>query len=136
MPGGMEKHIASLSTAQRTLGVDVTNIYNTGKAEGTSVQVIPGFDLRKIKPASLRNAFFYGAVIAKLKQKAVHKDNVLHIHGDWSDFLYSKVLVRRLGIKTVAASVHGTLRKVVPRLYRGALSHCDPIFVAGKKQRE
>lgn len=136
MPGGMERHIASLSVAQRALGIEVINIFNSGTATGPSIQVDPGFDLRKIKRASLRNAVFYLAATAKTTGKMAGTNSVLHVHGDWNDFLCSKMLAKRLGVKAVAASVHGELRKITPALYRIAMSHCDPIFVTGKRQRD
>lgn len=134
--GGMERHIALLSSAQRALGVEVINIYNTGKAGAASIQVLSSFKLHRISPAALRNAFFYLWAAMIVKRQANNAQNVLHIHGDWSDFLFSKLLAKRLGANVVAASVHCTVREAVPWLYRIALSHCDPIFVTGKVEHD
>jgi len=131
----MEQHIASLSAAQRSLGVDVVNVYNTGNTTDPSVRVLPRVNLQTIARSAVRNAVFYLCASATVRLESDNKKNVLHVHGAWSDFLMSKVLARRLGIDTVAASVHGVLRDS-PWLCRLALSHCNPIFATGIADKE
>src|SRR5918993_925418 len=64
-PGGMEEHIAQLSRAQRALGVDVVNLFNSGSAAGPAVQLLPRLDLLSVRPALLRNILFYAAAFVQ-----------------------------------------------------------------------
>ena len=131
-PGGMEAHIARLSAAQRALGVEVLNLYNTGETEGPAVQLFAGRNLLCVRPAALRNVIFYSAALAARRRLRGILPTVLHVHGDWSDFLYSKALARALGAKVVVASFHDAVTKQMAMLYRLALSHCDLVFATGK----
>lgn len=131
-PGGMEAHIDRLSAAQRALGVEVINLFNTGEAEGPAVQLLPGRNLLRVRPAALRNLIFYSGALAARQRLRGILPTVLHVHGDWSDFLYSKALARALGARVVAASLHDSVAKPKAMLYRWALSHCDLVFATGK----
>ena len=131
-PGGMEAHIAQLSAAQRALGIEVINLYNTGEADGLAVQLFPDHNLLYVRPAALRNLIFYlGALTARQRLRTL-LPTVLHVHGDWSDFLYSKMLARAIGASVVAATIHDTVAKPKAMLYRWALSNCDLMFATGK----
>lgn len=131
-PGGMEAHIARLSAAQRALGIEVLHLHNSGEAEGPAVRILTGYNLLNIHRSALRNAVFYTGALAAREQLKGALPTVLHVHGDWSDFLYSKSLARAIGAQVVAASVHGVVRKRLVKLYRLALSHCDIVFTTGK----
>jgi glycosyltransferase involved in cell wall biosynthesis len=131
-PGGMEAHIAHLSLAQRELGVEVVNLFNIGKAEGLGVQIFAETNLSDIRPAALRNLIFYSGALAAHSRLHSNVPTILHVHGDWSDFLYSKVLARWLGAKLIVASVHDTVAKPKSFLYSWALSHCHLVFATGK----
>jgi glycosyltransferase involved in cell wall biosynthesis len=134
-PGGMEKHIAQLSAAQRQSGIEVVNVYNIGKADGPAIQIFPGLSLLCIWPAVLRNLVFYMGMLPALRRLRSNTPTVLHVHGDWSDFLFSKVLAILLGVELVAASAHDRLRKTKSILYRWSLSHCHLIFTTGKEEQ-
>lgn len=132
----MELHIARLSEAQRRQGVEVFQIHNVGATDGPAMRVWPCFDLDRIKPQSLRNFIFYlGAVFgaANLPRKS---PTVLHVHGAWSDFLFSKVLALALDADTTFASIHGVVRPRWQWLYRLALSHCSEVFATGKAEQK
>ena len=129
-PGGMERHIAELTAAQRKLGVKVTSIYNTGSADGDAIQILKPYSLYRLRPALLRNLVFYGAI-------ALHREffrranvNVVHAHGGWSAFLLARVLARAIRAPVVAASVHGFI-KPNAALHRRAMKGCDPVFATG-----
>lgn len=134
-PGGMEAHIARLSAEQRRQGVQVVNVFNTGAAEDAGVRVASRWDLRRVKPASLRNFIFYAAAVGAHSRIAPGRGSVLHVHGDWSDFMYSKALARSLGAPLTVASAHGKLRFDRPALYRASLSHCGLVFATGRMEQ-
>jgi glycosyltransferase involved in cell wall biosynthesis len=135
MRGGMETHIAELTRAQRALGIEVTHLYQCGDAEGAAVRVLGNCPLHSVKPAALRNLIFFGAAMRARAQLRTNQPTVLHVHGDWSDFLYSRPLSRVLNINLVAASIHGPIRRNFPYFYRSSLAHCKLIFVTGKSEQ-
>lgn len=134
-PGGMELHIARLSASQRDGGIEVINFYNAGEADGFGVQVLPGFNLSTVRRASLRNAIFYTAALFAQRQLKTVIPTVLHVHGDITDIVYSKVLARAIGAEVVAVSFHDVISRRVTRLYRWALGHCDIVFTTGKNEQ-
>ena len=133
LPGGMEKHIASLTAAQRELGVRVTEVYNGGNPSGESVQIWPGRRLDQLRPYFLREALFYAAAARKHPDFAQDRYRVVHVHGDWPSFLFGSMLGRMLGADAVAATIHEWARGR-PRLYAFALRNCDPIFATGLQE--
>jgi len=133
-PGGMEAHVARLSAAQRQLGVDVLNVYNTGCPNGAAVQLFSERNLLPIRPSALRDAIFFAGAIINWRRLRCTLPTVLHVHGDWSAFICSRLLARVVGAKAVVASLHDTIPRK-PRLYRWALSHCDLIFSTGKRDQ-
>lgn len=133
--GGMETHIERLSEAQRGLGIGVTNVFNSGACAHEHVRIWPGFDLSRIRPASLRNALFYAGALLAIKRFRSNQTTVLHVHGDWSDFLFSKLLARALEAQVVAATVHSGIRKKVRLAYRFSLSHCDLVLATGRQEQ-
>lgn len=111
LPGGMEKHIQRLTQEQRLLGCDVTVVYNRGsETSPCDIKVLPALNLRSIKPQPLRDLIFYLAVLVKIMLGSIRAD-VIHIHGDWSAFLFGRVLGWAAGAHVMAGSVHGVVRK-------------------------
>jgi len=135
-PGGMELHIARLSAAQRALGVEVVNVFNMGQCHGSSIQVFPTLNLDRVRPQSLRNLIFYAAAVLKTNKLRSQTPTVLHVHGAWSDFAFSRVLARAIGARATFASMHGVVRPRWGWLYRIALSHCAAIFATGRAEQE
>jgi glycosyltransferase involved in cell wall biosynthesis len=133
LPGGMEKHIASLTAAQRQLGVRVTEIYNSGNPSGESIQIWPRRRLDQLRPYFLREALFYAAAARKHPDFAQDRYRVVHVHGDWPSFLFGSMFARLLGADAVAATIHEWARGR-PRLYAFALRNCDPIFATGLQE--
>jgi glycosyltransferase involved in cell wall biosynthesis len=111
LPGGMEKHIKRLTQEQRLLGCDVTVVFNRGTETSPSdLQVLPALNLRSVRPQPLRDFIFYLAVLQKIMLGGIRAD-IVHIHGDWSAFLLGGMLGWAVGARTMAASVHGAIRK-------------------------
>ena len=107
----MEKHIQRLTQEQRLLGCDVTVVFNRGSETSPGdLQVLSALDLRSIKPQPLRDLIFYLAVLVKIMLGGVRAD-IVHVHGDWSAFLFGRVLGWAVGARVLAASVHGVVRK-------------------------
>lgn len=134
-PGGMERHIANLSEAQRRLGVSVVNIFNRGEPAGPAIPVLPAVDLSLFRPASLRNLLFYAFAARAARYVTPHIPTALHVHGDYSDIFFSKYLGQRLQAGVIAASLHGAVRENCPWLYRKALAHCALVFATGKREQ-
>ena len=130
LPGGMERHIAELTAAQRRLGVKVTSAFNIGRADGHAIQVLKSHDLYRLRPALLRDLVFYGAIIAHHKALSRSGVDVVHAHGGWSAFLFARSLARAIGAPVVAASIHDFIKRN-PRLHRRAMQGCDPVFSTG-----
>lgn len=131
-PGGMEEHIARLSAAQREQGIEVVNVFNVGAAEGEAVQLYRGRDLLGVRPAMLRNLVFYAAALSRSRSLRSAKPTVLHVHGDWSDFLFGRLLARAIGAHVMAASLHDLVPGAKGALYRATLRSFDPIFTTGR----
>lgn len=129
-PGGMERHIAELTAAQRKLGVRVTSVYNTGSADAGAIQILKPFALYRMRPAWLRNLLFYAAIARHRKFFRRTNVDVVHAHGGWSAFFLSGALARAIRAPVVAASVHGFIRPR-PALHRWAMKKCDPVFATG-----
>lgn len=130
LPGGMERHIAELTAAQRRLGVEVTSIYNLGSADGEAIQILKPYELYRLRPALLRNLIFYGAIAMHVRSLSKRSVNVVHAHGGWSAFMLAAALARTVGAPVVAASVHDFIKRN-PALHRRAMRRCDPIFATG-----
>jgi glycosyltransferase involved in cell wall biosynthesis len=135
-PGGMEAHIERLSEAQREIGINVVNLFNSGSSRGSSVQILPTKNLTSLKPNALRNFIFYVGALLRRKELVFDGPTVLHIHGDWSDFIFSKVLAKAIGARLVVATIHSRIDRRIICGYKIFLSHCKLIFTTGKAEQE
>ena len=129
-PGGMEQHIAALTAAQRRQGVRVTEVFNTGLPAGESVQVLPGWQVDKIRPGMLRAAIFYAGVATKRIDVSDGRLRVLHVHGDWPAFMLAGAVGRKLRVNALAASLHDRARGPLARYDRVLRPFC-PVFTTG-----
>ena len=130
LPGGMERHIAELTAAQRRLGIKVTSAYNIGRPDGDAIQVLKSHELYRLRPALLRNLVFYGAILAHRKALSRGRVDVVHAHGGWSSFMLARALARAVGAPVVAASLHDFIKRN-PGLHRRAMKGCEPVFATG-----
>ncbi len=131
----MEEHIERLSEAQRALGIEVLNVFNVGEAQADAVQVFRGRDLLHVRPAMFRNLLFYSAAILRSPQMRDTKPVVLHVHGDWSDFLFGRLLAGAIGARALVASMHGRIPRGKARLYRPALASYPTILTTGRAEQ-
>lgn len=130
LPGGMEKHIAELTAAQRKLGVRVTSIFNVGSSVGEALCVFDGYELHRLRPTMLRDLLFYSAAAMRHREISGNEVRVVHAHGGWSAFLFARILAHAVGARSVAASLHAFIPHTARR-YQFALKVCNPIFATG-----
>ncbi len=133
-PGGMEEHIARLSAEQRQQGIEVVNVFNVGEADGPALRLYGSRDLLGIRPATLRNIMFYGGALMRSGQLRSSLPTILHVHGDWSDFLLGRMLGRAIGAAGYVASIHAAL-SASRRLYSLVLKDYGAIFATGKAEQ-
>ena len=89
--GGMENHIAQLTKEQIKLGHDVVIYFNKGdKVSSHDVQVTK-YSLYKLKPQFLGFFLFHFLVLIRLLSSQ-NKFELIHIHGDWSSLVFSKLI--------------------------------------------
>lgn len=137
LPGGMEKHVLRLTEEQRYLNCDVTVAFNQGQATSLSdIQILPWLNLRRIKPQALRDIIFYISLIANIAFNGRRYD-IVHVHGDWSAFLFGQLIARISGSKKHVCSLHGIARRGVWRvLYRIVLSGYTMVYSTGRQDAE
>lgn len=129
--GGMEKHIAALSREQRKLGIRVTDVYNEGEVEGEGVHILPTVKLRAIPSAAIRDFIFYTVALIRLRYLREEEGRrVVHVHGDWSAFLFAGILRRVIASDLLVASVHDKVGW--PRLIAWALKDAPLVFSTGQ----
>ncbi|MEJ3626008.1 glycosyltransferase [Vibrio vulnificus] len=134
--GGLEKHVYSLSCEQEKLGILVTHAFNSGsKVFRRDVKVIPYVKLAKIKPAFLRDFIFYTCLMCMLAFRFKRFD-VIHIHGDWSAFLFAKLLKKITRSKIVIGSCHGQISPRKKNVNKIAYSMLDGVYTTGLRETQ
>jgi glycosyltransferase involved in cell wall biosynthesis len=133
LPGGMERHIAELTAAQRRMGIRVTEIHNSGEPAGEARRVCPWLRTDRLRPSLLRWSLFYLGAALRGVDRSDDRVPVLHVHGDLHAFELAALLSKRIKTKAMAASLHGRFHAPVAR-YARALRNCDPIFTTGLAQ--
>ena len=133
VPGGMETHIQQLSIEQRELGHEVCIAFNQG--ENTSladIQIFPNFDLVKYLKAPLYFIVFKIGLIYKLIRNR-NKYEVIHLHGDWSSFIFAPILKRLVSAKQVVFTFHGVVNERLAHriILPFALRFSDVVFFTG-----
>jgi glycosyltransferase involved in cell wall biosynthesis len=133
MPGGMETHIAELSKQQRKEGHYIRIIFNKGEiTSNQDLQVLPNVDLYKTYRSPLSVFIFYLNVIIKLLQQR-EKYHVVHIHGDWSSFIFAFLLRKITHAKCVAFTLHDVITDSYQHRYLLPLTlkFSDIVFCTG-----
>lgn len=135
LPGGMERHVLRLTQEQRHLGCEVRMAFNGGQPTSVSdIHLLPWVNLRKIRPQVLRDLMFYLCLIFKIRAEKSQFD-VVHIHGDWSAFLFGRLLARPSKSRKLIASLHGSVRQGIWRaVYRFALRRYGFIYTTGARE--
>ena len=109
LPGGMEKHIRFLTTCQRDMGYEVTLCFNGGEPiDKDDMKVASRFRFYTIKPQVVGTILFYLFVVVKMFSLKKQYD-VIHIHGDWSSLILSRILQKITKSKLIVFSVHDQL---------------------------
>jgi glycosyltransferase involved in cell wall biosynthesis len=132
LPGGMEKHVQRLTQEQRLLGCDVIMAFNQGEATSShDLRILPTVDLRRVKPQALRDVIFYVTALWRVVFGNIRAE-IVHIHGDWSAFLFGRVLGWAAGADVLVASVHGAVRKGTwTRVYKCVLNSYGVVYCTG-----
>ncbi len=124
MAGGMEKHIYNLTTAQRSIGFDVTIAFSEGKRTHDDDIILPTrFKLRALRPAACRSFIFYCYLVCYLLLNRPKFDAV-HIHGDWSDAIFCPLIKWLVDANVTVFSFHGflgerfTQKRLLPKLIK------------------
>lgn len=109
--GGMENHIKTLTEHQRILGFDVDIAFNDGeKTNKNDIIIFKKIRLSNILISPLNFMVFYIALVIKLVLKR-KKYDIIHIHGDWSSFIFTPLLRKVVKSEKVIFSMHETLRE-------------------------
>ena len=132
LPGGMENHIIQLSKEQINLGHNVTIYFNKGDKLNSQDVQITKIPLYKVKPQFIGILTFYFLVLLRLLVNN-KKFDILHIHGDWSSLIFSRIIQKTSGSKRTLITIHDELSE--NKLSRAALSlmldKVDVIFSTG-----
>ena len=129
MKGGMEKHIYNLTLEQIKLGHDVHVYFNTGEKITNYDVKIGNKDFSKTKPRFFGIIFFYFLILIKLLLKK-HDYDLVHLHGDWSSLVFSKLIKKLSNAKVLVFSIHDDIREgfIYNFIFSLLLKQVDIIF--------
>jgi glycosyltransferase involved in cell wall biosynthesis len=138
--GGMENHIFRLTEIQKKRAdLKIALAYNEGNFDDSEdIRVWRRFKLFSIRPLFLMFFTFYLSVIIKLFFSPT-RAKVIHIHGDWSSYLFSPLLKRVLSARKVVFSFHGSISthsQFQLFLFSKTVKFADVIFVSGYETYE
>lgn len=126
--GGMEKHIFFLTQKQKESGHEVDVIYSIGDKISQSDKKLL---VKILKPNSLRDFVFCCKIVRYLRQKKTKYD-VVHIHGDWSLFIWGKLFKLITGAKRLVGTNHATVYPGVrKKLLAYSIRKFDTMFYTG-----
>ncbi len=133
--GGMDNHIFRLTEIQKKrVDLRVALVYNEGNInDSENLRVWRKLKLFSIRPQFLMFLTFYLSVIIKLFLSRT-RTRVIHIHGDWSSFIFSTLLKRILSANKIIFSFHGSISthsKFQLFLFSKTVKFADVIFVSG-----
>jgi len=119
-PGGMENHIKQLTIEQLKLGHSVDIFFLRGSKISSSDVKFHLSWIFNLKPQFIRYFFFYFLVIVYLLIRR-KKYDVIHLHGDWSSFIFGPFIKKITTAKVIATTYHGSLNS-------GIIKKCLLIF--------
>lgn len=132
--GGMENHIRQLTEEQRTAGFRIILILNEGeKLNEDDLIIKPESKFYDTKPQFVGFFKFYYFVIVAIFRKKLKAD-IIHIHGDWSSFMFAPLLQKVTKSTKTYFSFHGKIHsnfshnRILPFLIK---KFCKKIFVTG-----
>lgn len=132
-PGGKSIHKYNLTIEQVKLNYIVVNYFSQGKKIfPTDVQFLSFFYIHRIQPAFFVYFLFYLLIIFRLIIKPQRFD-IVHIHGDWSSFIFGPIIKRLVRANSLVFSNHGY---VIKKLYykiltKNILRFSDVVYFSG-----
>ena len=132
--GGMENHIVQLTKEQIKIGHDVSIYFNHGDSLTTNDVQVTKIPLFKIKPQFIGLLVFHLLVLVRLIINR-RKFDVVHIHGDWSSMIFSKLVKLLVCAEKLVFTIHDQLTENIIKksLLNVAIRHADVIFSTGYK---
>ncbi len=107
--GGMEKHISEL-TKYQNISNEITLYFNSGSyISDRDEKIFPKFKIIGLKSSFPFVFIFYLGVIAKLLLNK-KKFDIIHLHGDWSSFIFAPILKGLTKAKVICFSMHGSIK--------------------------
>jgi len=134
LPGGMENHIAQLTREQIKLGHDVSIYFNQGSCVSVNDIQITKIPLFKIRPQFIGLLIFHFLVLVRLLINS-SKFDVVHIHGDWSSMVFSKLIKLLVCAEKLVFTIHDQVSEniIQKKALAIALLPVDVIFSTGYK---
>lgn len=137
--GGMENHILQLTNQQRGLGINVSLAFNDGdKTNEEDIQILKKHKLYS-KYSFLFSIFiFYFLLILSLFRNS-KKYDLIHIHGDWSSFIFAATIKKISKAKVINFSMHGSTKShssLQKLLLKYSLKSADIVFSTGFENYE
>lgn len=110
-------------------------MFNEGEATGPDDRrVASRFRLRKLRPQVLRDFIFYFAIAKNVLQNRVRAD-VLHVHGDWSAFVFGRLVGWLVGARLRVASIHSVVGQGLwGAVYRLVLKRYAIVYATGARE--
>lgn len=136
IPGGMERHVHELSMSQRRGGVEVIQVCSQGDlGPQCGFQVLRRWPILGLRPRAFRDLVFYLAVLVAARRRRTRVD-VVHIHGDWSAFLFGRILRNVTRARLLVGSVHGHVPESRWRraAYRSCVSRYGFLYATGARE--
>jgi len=132
LPGGMENHIAQLTTEQIKLGHEVSIYFNQGSCVTSNDIQITKLPLFKIKPQFIGLLIFHFLVLIRVLMNR-DKFDIVHIHGDWSSLVFSKLIKMLVRADKVIITIHDQIsnKLLQQKALAVGLRFVDIIFTTG-----
>ena len=132
--GGMENHIAQLTREQIKLGHEVRIYFNQGLCVTDKDIQITKIPLFKLRPQFIGVLIFHFLVLIKLLINR-EKFDLIHIHGDWSSMVFSKIIKTLTNAEKIVVTIHDQVSEnfFKQKLLSLFLRFVDIIFTTGFK---
>jgi len=132
LPGGMENHIAQLTREQIKLGHEVSIYFNQGSCVTPNDIQITKLPLFKIKPQFIGLLIFHFLVLIRVLMNR-DKFDIVHIHGDWSSLVFSKLIKILVRADKVIITIHDQIsnKLLQQKALAVGLRFVDIIFTTG-----
>lgn len=134
----MEQHVHELSVHQRRQGAEVVQAISRGALPPEhGFQVLRGWPILRIRPRALRDLLFYSAVLIGVHLRQIRVD-VVHIHGDWSAFLFGPMLKSVARARLLVGSVHSRVPESRWRraIFRRCVGRYQLLYATGARESE